>query len=323
MGSICSCLCIPVLQAAEPVKLMPVILAADIGGTNVRAAIIDAAGAILHEQRVAALLSAPDLQANAMIDMIADIFRPMLDNTIVAIGLGFPGFFRGSSGILAASPNLPNISELALADALHAALGIPVAAQNDALCAAIGEHRFGAGKDAQNLLHITLGTGVGGGLILHNQPWTGEHGMAMEFGHLRVANERLCGCGLHGCLETYASATAVSRLYAEQTGAQLSAAAIYDNACTGDTQAIRVIEQAGHYLGAAIAEAIKLLDIHTITISGGLTGAWAMLHPALMNSLNERLIPPLRNTVTVHATTLGDQAGLLGAAVIAQQTLNP
>ncbi|PIP03082.1 MAG: transcriptional regulator, partial [Zetaproteobacteria bacterium CG23_combo_of_CG06-09_8_20_14_all_54_7] len=166
---------------------MPNVLAADIGGTNIRAAIIDAAGSILHEQRVEAHLSDPDLSAADIVSTIETVLRPMLHHDTKAVGLGFPGFFRGDSGILAASPNLPNIRELALADTLHRAMGIPVAAQNDALCAAIGEHRFGIGRGVENLLHITLGTGVGGGLILNEHAWTGEHGMAMEFGHLRVA----------------------------------------------------------------------------------------------------------------------------------------
>lgn len=300
---------------------MSLILAADIGGTNVRAAAIDSDGTVLHEQRVTARLSEPGLSAEAIITIITDLLHPMLKYNITAVGLGFPGFFRGDSGILAASPNLPNISELALADRLHETIGIPVAAQNDALCAAVGEHQFGAGRGSQNLLHITLGTGIGGGLILNNRAWSGEYGMAMEIGHLHVADERLCGCGLRGCLEAYASATAISNRYQEETGAQQSAAAIYQLAVAGDQQAKTIIEQAGHYLGTAIAEAIKLLDIHNVTISGGLTGAWPLLHPALIKTLNERLIPPLRNSVNVYQTTLGDHAGLLGASVIARNTL--
>ncbi|WP_018293743.1 ROK family protein [Mariprofundus ferrooxydans] len=300
---------------------MSLILAADIGGTNIRTAVVDSDGTLLHEHNVTARLSDPDLSADAIITIIADLLRPMLKHHITAVGLGFPGFFRGDSGILAASPNLPNISELALADRLHEALDLPVAVQNDALCAALGEHQFGAGRGSQNLLHMTLGTGIGGGLILNNRAWSGEFGMAMEIGHLRVAEERLCGCGLHGCLETYASATAVCRLYQEETGEQHSAEAIYQLAVAGDQQAKTIIEQAGHYLGAAIAEAIKLLDIHNVTISGGLTGAWPLLHPALVKTLDERLIPPLRSTVNVYRTTLGDHAGLLGASVIARNAL--
>jgi len=296
------------------------VLAADIGGTNIRAAIIDTAGSLLHEQRIEARLSDPQLSAPDIISTIAAVLRPLLHHDTTAVGLGFPGFFRGDSGILAASPNLPDIRELALADALQREVGIPVAAQNDALCAAIGEHRFGVGKGSANLLHITLGTGVGGGLILNDSAWTGEHGMAMEFGHLRVADDRLCGCGLYGCLETYASATAVCNSYTEATGETCRSDQIYQRACSGDVQAKRVIVQAGHYLGAAIAEAIKLLDLHTVSISGGLTGAWPILYPALMSTLNARLIPPLRNTINVCQTSLGDNAGLLGAAVIARDT---
>jgi len=298
------------------------VLAADIGGTNIRAALIDAHGTIIDDHRMQAELSNPQLKADDMIDIISAVLRPLIGEQTTAIGIGFPGFFRGDSGILAASPNLPDIREFNLGYALTGTLGLPVAAQNDALCAAIGEHRFGAGLGSENLLHITLGTGVGGGLILKQHAWTGESGMAMEFGHLRVADERLCGCGLHGCLETYASATAVCRDYAAQTGMETTAAAIYQRACDGDTIAGSILEQAGSYLGSAIAEAIKLLDVHTITISGGLTGAWDILHPALMTALNKHLIPPLRNTVQVHPSTLDDRAGLLGAAVIAANALS-
>ncbi|MDQ6993898.1 MAG: ROK family protein [Mariprofundus sp.] len=297
---------------------MSYVLAADIGGTNIRAAIVDAEGSILTEQRIEATLSEPGLSAEEMLQRIVNIVQPMLNHNIKAVGLGFPGFFRGTSGILAASPNLPEIKEFALADALRTAINIPVAAQNDALCAAIGEHKFGAGKDKQNLFHITLGTGVGGGLILNHAPWTGESGMAMEFGHLHVAQERLCGCGLHGCLETYASATAVCNRYYEVTNEQHNAAHIYQLACDGNNIAKDAITQAGYYLGIAIAEAIKLLDLHTVTISGGLTGAWPILHPIMLETLNKRLIPPLRNRVEILPTSLGDQAGLLGAAAIAQ-----
>ncbi|TLS76355.1 ROK family protein [Mariprofundus erugo] len=294
------------------------VLAADIGGTNIRAAVIDANGSLLDEVRVDAQLSNPALSADEIIHIIADLLQPMITADITAVGLGFPGFFRGSDGVLAASPNLPNIRELPLAESLSRRLGIRVAAQNDALCAAIGEHRFGAGKGARNLLHITLGTGVGGGLILSDQPWTGEYGMAMEFGHVRVADERACGCGLHGCLEAWASATAVSRIYAEQTGCIKSAGDIYSAACSGDSVAEALLRQTGEYLGAAIAEAVKLLDVHTITISGGLSGAWSLLYPPLMARMNSRLIPPLRDTIHVYQTSLGDQAGLLGAAYIAR-----
>ncbi|MDX8407462.1 MAG: ROK family protein, partial [Mariprofundaceae bacterium] len=209
----------------------------------------------------------------------------------------------------------------ALAEQLGARLKISVAAQNDALCAALGEARFGVGLGRNNLMHITLGTGVGGGLILHKHPYTGENGMAMEFGHLRVDYDdaaRTCGCGGSGCVEAYASASAIADRYAALTGKTSDSAAIYAAACRGDKTAIRVLEDAGMYLGRAIAEAVKLLDVETISISGGLTGAWELFQPALMQEMDQRLIPPLKGKINVLRTSLDDRGGLLGAAALVQ-----
>ncbi|NOR72939.1 MAG: ROK family protein [Mariprofundaceae bacterium] len=297
------------------------ILAADVGGTNIRSAVITSHGEIVQELRSRISLGDRDVSENELIEKLSALFDEIIrkHGSISAIGIGFPGFFSGSSGILVSSPNLPQLHNVNLAGKLSAAVNIPVSIQNDALCAAIGEHRFGAGKGHSNLLHITLGTGIGGGLILNNTPYTGEGGMAMEFGHLRVVNSdspRSCGCGGSGCVEAYASATAVSERYFELSGIQTDARDIYERACKGDSQAIRIIESAGHCLGMAIAEATKLLDIHTITISGGVTGAWPLLHPAIISSLDANLIPPLKGRVSVLRSTLDDSAGLLGAAAL-------
>ncbi|MDQ6973814.1 MAG: ROK family protein, partial [Mariprofundaceae bacterium] len=266
--------------------------------------------------------SRDDLCEGDVLHILTDFFHPYLRNhtNIQAIGLGFPGFFLGDTGILLASPNLPQLKNMALAKKLSERLSLPVCVQNDALCAALGEHRFGAGNHANSLLHITLGTGVGGGLILQQQAYTGESGMAMEFGHLRVqtdATARACGCGGVGCVEAYASSTAIQTIYAELMGETLMTQAIYQRACKGDAVASRVFETAGGYLGQAIAEAVKLLDIHTVTISGGLIGAWDLLYPPLIKTLNQHLIPPLNGKIHVLPSSLSDKAGMLGAAAMA------
>jgi len=296
-------------------------LAADIGGTNIRAAIIDNMGHIHKEEHTPAYLNNKNITESNVIQILADFFKSFIEKEpkISAIGIGFPGFFIGNSGVLASSPNLPNLKNFKLAQILSDTLNLPVTAQNDALCASIGELHFGAAKGLKNLLHITLGTGVGGGLILNNTPYTGETGMAMEFGHLRVCHDDsalLCGCGGHGCVEAYASASAVSANYFELSGIQLNSKEIYKQALQGNQNAMITLENAGHKLGMAIAEAIKLLDIHTVSISGGLIGAWSFLHPALMTSLNKQLIPPLQNKIDVLPSILDDQAGLLGAAAL-------
>lgn len=298
------------------------VLAADIGGTNIRAAVVSDQSNITDQLRSQIDLGDRSLSADQLVDQLRYFFTDILRQhpDVQAIGMGFPGFFLGDTGLLVASPNLPNLHNLPLAEILSEKMNIPVHIQNDALCAAIGEHAHGAGKGASNLLHITLGTGIGGGLILHNLPYTGENGMAMEFGHLNVAQGSLarpCGCGGKGCVEAYASATAIATRYHELSGSLSDSSDVFERACDGDSQAIEIIESAGGYLGAAIAQSIQLLDIHTVSVSGGLTGAWSLLYPAIMRSLNEGLIPPLKGQISVMRSTLADNAGILGAATIA------
>jgi len=300
------------------------VLAADVGGTNLRLARVQADGHIVQEVRLKTNFSqlsglSSEAAAQAIVDTISQAAQPLLDDNIKGLGIGFPGFFMGDSGVLVSSPNIPQLHDFNLVELLSKQLHIPVSAQNDALCAAIGEQAFGAGKGHQNLLHITLGTGIGGGLILNHQPYTGESGMAMEFGHLRVAygqDARLCGCGNRGCVEAYASASAISIRYAEVSGEELDTQVIFQRAIQGNHEAKVIIESAACYLGQAIAEAIKLLDIRTVSISGGLIGAWDILHPNIMVSLHNNLIPPLQGKVNVVASTIKDNAGVLGAAAL-------
>lgn len=309
---------------------MNVVLAVDIGGTNLRQAIVDPSGAIIDEARCTLdLAHKTQAHGSSAVDLMLDAIEQSLTPAITrhhpqAVGMGFPGFFDDRTRRLVASPNLPYVHDLPLADMLAERLGLPVFMQNDALCAALGEHRFGAGQDVTNLLHLTLGTGIGGGLILHGRPWSGEFGMAAEFGHLRIRHgheARPCGCGKRGCVEAYASATAIQAIYQERTGRNLDAQAVHARALTGDEDALNVWREAGFSLGMAIAQCIILLDIHCATLSGGLTGAWYMLEPAMREALESELIPPQRNHVSIMLSRLGERAGILGAAVLATKGL--
>ena len=304
------------------------VLAADIGGTNIRLAIVDPHGHVTASRRIQADLhlhgeTSQVAAETHIIRVLAEALRPQIEASgISRAGIGFPGFFHSGTGVLASSPNLPLLNDFALAERLSDALGISVAVENDALCAAIGEQKFGAGQGCANLLHITLGTGIGSGLILNNLPYSGEHGMAMEFGHLCIEHHhgRLCGCGNHGCVEAYASASALIKRFGEICQCEIrDAKSIFEQAREGHTCAVTITNEAGMYLGMAIAEAIKLLDVTTITISGGMTGGWDILYPPMMKELDQNLIPPLKNKVEVRRTRLDDQAGVLGAAVIARR----
>jgi len=298
---------------------MKYVLAADVGGTNIRTALIDPAGAIVAQQRQQLNLSDCGNSADHIIDTLVAFLQPHTKE-VTAIGIGFPGFFHGQTGVLASSPNLPALQELPLANILEERLQCSVQVQNDALCAALGEFHFGAARMFDNVLHITLGTGVGGGLILQGKPLYGEGGMACEFGHLCVnsnADAALCGCGKRGCLEAYASATAISSLYHAQTGDVCDTLAIYQRACRGDHAATTLFAEAGTTIGQAIGAAVKLLDIRHITISGGVAGAWDMLYPAMIGAVEDHVIAPQQGHVSVSLSTLKDRGGVLGAASMA------
>jgi glucokinase len=310
------------------------VIAADVGGTNVRTAIIDAAGTIHARHKQQAELSrlhaaSPAKAAEQVLQVLEQAFRPLLDQAsdIAAVGIGFPGFFRGASGVLAASPNVPGLVDFPLASEMQARLGLPVRADNDALAACLGEFRFGAGRGLSHLMHITLGTGVGGGVVIDHTPYAGEGGMSMEIGHMRVVDPALpdarpCGCGGRGCLETYASASAVAARFIEASGRKaITPIEIHELAGKGDQLARKVLEEAGSYLGQAIAEAAKILDIRTVTVGGGLSLAWEWLYPPLMRSMEARVLPPQRGHIRVLQSTLADNAGLLGAAALALDLL--
>ncbi len=293
-------------------------VALDVGGTHLRAARADIRGGIVGTPtRVHAdfsrLQGTRDAVLERVIEQIAQLVAPLCAGG-VPVGIGFPGYV--SDGVVLGAPNIPALVEVPLEALLAKRLKTEVRIENDANCAALGEWRFGAGARAPSLLHLTLGTGVGGGWVRDGRIERGSHGMALEIGHLRIDwrdDAPPCGCGARGCLEQFASASAVARHYGE-TG--IDAREVYRRAQVGDARARRVLHQAGEALGGAIAQAVKLLDLRTVTVSGGLTGAWDYLQPALAAALDANLIPPHRGKVVVRRSTLDDTAGLLGAAAL-------
>lgn len=306
------------------------VLALDVGGTHIRAAIVDETGRIRKQRREAANLSRlpEDASANetvvnilsARIQSMLDACRTETGNRIRAIGLGFPGFIH--RGIVRASPNIRGLADLSLAAELEHRLGLPVRMENDAALAALGESRFGAGAPMADLIHLTLGTGVGGGLVLNGALYTGVGGMAMEIGHLCVRpGGRTCGCGNQGCLEAYASARAVAERWRERShdpeAREVDAREIHRLAAAGEPIACQILEEAGECLGLAIAQAVNLLDVRQVRIGGGMSGAWDQLQGSLHASLNAHLIPPLKHAVSVAPSRLGDDAAILGAASLA------
>lgn len=297
----------------------------DVGGTNLRLGVLDN-NVVIDEIRLQANFSeiCKNNSANIawikILEIIANLIKVALNKypNISSVGIGFPGFIDPATQKITQSPNLPGLLNADLSGDLSQMIHLPVVVENDALVAAYGE--FCSMKSAEkNLIYIGLGTGVGGGLIVNGKPFSGQHGMAMEVGHIiTVPGGRLCGCGNHGCMEQYASASGVALSYAELTGAAITADAIAILARTGDANAIQAYAIAGLNLAIALAHIIKTLDIRLILIGGGMSQAWDLMSQSFQKTLDAALIPALRGKTKVRISTTDDQAGIIGAALLSR-----
>jgi len=314
---------------------MPMLIGIDVGGTNLRLGVveIDATSLVkprlLEEIRFQADFSSlcqlhqqtPELAWQQILSTIAKAIHTVATKypEVSAVGIGFPGFIAPDTQQILQSPNFPGLCNLDLSADLSALIGLPVITENDALAAAYGEYVMHPER-ISNLIYIGLGTGVGGGLILNGQPFQGQHGVAMEVGHIIVQeNGRRCGCGNSGCMEQYASASGVAISYFDATQQQRSAADIASLAESGNELAAAAYTLAGKSLAQALAHILKVVDVSEVIIGGGMSGAWALLAPSFQQQLDQDLIPALRGAVNVRVSTMGDQAGIVGAAMLASR----
>lgn len=312
---------------------MALAIGIDVGGTNLRLGVVEhkvgAQPRLLEELRFHADFSGlcqthnhqPELAWQSILHIMADAITKVRGHYahIAAVGIGFPGFIDPHTQMIAQSPNLPGLRDVDLSADLSAMLQLPVITENDALAAAYGEY-VTAPTSSKHLLYLGLGTGVGGGMILNGQPVQGQHGVAMEVGHIITDPEgRLCGCGNRGCMEKYASATGVSISYAIASGEQLDAEQIAKLAAQGDANAIQAYALAGHALAQSVAHIVKVIDIADIVVGGGMSGGWRYMASAFEERLNADLIPVLRGKIHVRLSSLQDQAGIIGAALLAMR----
>jgi glucokinase len=314
----------------------PAVVGIDLGATNVRLALISPTGEILDRWEKTTD-TMPDRQT--MITILAQDLAlcgksaSSRDAEIQAVGLGFPGRILSQEGVIAFSPNLPAMNDCPLVELLQAQVPWPVFLENDANLHALGEHWLGGGVGHQNMLGITLGTGVGGGLILDGRLWQGAEGCAAEIGHITVEPEgRKCNCGNRGCLETMASGFWTEYWVKEQLakGAPSWLQDLYRTdsdairgetlvvaALNGDPLARRAFDRVGRSLGQVIAGVVHLLGLSRVIIGGRFARAWEVFQLPLAEELHRRLtlFPP--EAVSICPAQLGDDAGLLGAARLA------
>ena len=299
------------------------VVAGDVGGTNLRVAAVASDGTILHRLSVdtpqtgvaADIENAIVSAARTCIEAVADTCRP------AGFGLALAALVNYRESLIISSPNLPELNCHPLATNISRELGIKVVLENDATAAAIGEHWLGASAEADHSIFITLGTGVGGGLILNGDAFRGADGTAGEVGHICVEPDGVeCGCGSHGCLEQYASATAIIRM-AEERGlavdTPLTAAGVYAAAKSGNTTAIGIFRDMGRYLGLGLASLVNVLNPELIVIGGGVAQGWDLFIDSLRTEIAARAFSYPGGRVRLIRASLSDSAGILGAARVA------
>jgi glucokinase len=307
----------------------------DVGGTNIRFGVFDGKNLVeltRLEANIGAVCKALtfDTAPAEVIRVLSTEIQALIKKhtQIQAVGLGFPGFIEPVSKKIMQSPNLPHLKDFDLSALLSQAIHLPVTLENDANAAAFGEYCLCSNAPAC-LMYIGLGTGVGGGLVIDGSVYSGQHGCAMEVGHIIVQphisepKARQCGCGNLGCMETYASATGVSTTYFELTKQQKSAAEIAKLAAAGDKAAIESYGIAAASLAQALASILKVIDVENVVIGGGMSHAWHLMQKGFDGQLDNDLIPVLRDKITVKISTANDTAGMLGAAMLSSAKLTP
>jgi glucokinase len=315
---------------------MPPVLAVDIGGTKIIIATISNNGSILAQDRCPTLA---DEGARAVVDRLFSAIDRLLDKNnlepsqLSGISMAVAGAIDSGRGLITVSPNLPGWRDVPLGDMARERYHVEAFLVNDASAAALGEHRFGAGKGVSNLILLTLGTGIGGGIIINNEMYDGTGGSAGEIGHMVIdVNGPECACGNRGCLEALASGTAIARdaikrirqgeksALVDMVGGKIESITtdkIGDAAQNGDLLALDVLSRAGKYLGVGMANLVNIFNPDMIILGGGMAKMGDLFLDPAKRVVAEKAFPISAQAVRIVTAQLGDEAGVYGAAALA------
>jgi glucokinase len=306
-----------------------VAIAIDLGGTRIRAALIDGKGSLL---RRAETLTAADAGREVVIGQLHRIAESITEGVspdrLVGVGVCAPGPLDAARGIALATPTIAGFIDFPLAPMLKERIGLPVRLENDGIAAALGEWRFGAGVGHDNLVYVTVSTGVGGGVVADGRLLRGRRGMAGHVGHMTIVRDgNVCSCGNRGCWEAYASGTAFAERARIRVASSLPTAlslkdaavdgpAVFDAASKGDALAKDLVSEEADLLGVGIANLLHLYSPEVVVVGGGLSNAFDLLHPGIVARIKAAAMAPFRDTPVVRAG-LGSDSGLLGASALA------
>lgn len=289
----------------------------DLGGTNLRAAAVSQDGRMLDSVRGnTAYSEGREAILSEMVKAIDTLRQRGGGAKLSGIGVAVPGFILLKDGVIRNSNNLASLENFPIRDELARRLGAPIVLENDANAAALGEKWMGAGRDVDDLVLLTLGTGIGGGIVSKGDILRGSLGMAGEIGHITVVpNGNPCGCGNRGCVEKHASATAITAMAKLLgLGDALTAKQVFDLATNGDEKAKAIFNEMGEALGVVLAMLINTFNFPLYLLSGGVLGAWDLFAPPMIEETRRRSFTFRSTNTRIEKAALGDDAGLFGAA---------
>lgn len=310
----------------------------DLGGTKILTALVDERGEVIARVRVATPTTGPDGVVDAIVASVAELSRKsgISPRSALGVGVGAPGPLDPDTGIVFEPPNLPGWRDVPLAAIMAERLGVPAFLENDANAAAMGERWVGAGRGVDDLVYLTVSTGIGGGLILAGRLYRGVSGTAGEVGHMAIARDGpRCGCGRIGCLEAMASGTAIAReaRLAVERGSPTVLSQVAPEAITsedvahaalgGDPLAREIFAGAAAALGTGITNLVNLLNPALVIVGGGVTRAGELLFAPVRRIVQEEAFERPWAAVQVVPAALGDDVGVIGAAAVAYERARP
>ena len=307
------------------------VLGIDIGGTNLRGALISEDGKIIKRYKVR---SNAKKGIEEVIKTLSKFINKFEKAKPDAIGIGIPGIIDQKNKLLTQAPNIAGVDNFPIFQIIKKNLKtkIPFIIENDASCAALGEYWMGVCKNKKSsMIMLTIGTGLGGGIVINDNLWTGEDGMAGEIGHITIdRNGPQCNCGNYGCLESYVSAVAVRRTVIEnsyltskisRTKNEGISKIMMELAAKGDKEALKLWKDLGRNLGIGIASIANILNIETVVIGGGLSNAWDFFIKDTRSEARKRGLTAPVKRLKIKKAVLGDDAGIYGASYLAIKNL--
>jgi glucokinase len=296
----------------------PKVIGVDVGGTKILAGLVGRDGTVIAHREYPTPIETED----ALLDGLEAAVRELLDDEVAAVGFGIPSQIDQRDGIALGSVNVP-LRGVPFRAKMTARLGLPVGMDNDANAAAIAEWAAGAGRGTTDMVMLTLGTGVGGGLILGGKPYRGWFGAGAEIGHIVIVHDGVrCRCGGFGHLESYVSGKAADELAKESFGPGADAFRLVRLALEGDARAIELLTGIGEKLGSGIASLVNLFNPELVVVGGGFAAAGDFIFGPAQKIADREVLVSIRDSYRVVRAELGTSAGMIGAAMVAFETLD-